>query len=66
MAKRKAPSLGPIERTGVALPFLNRGIKMTICDPILVGRVAEVLRRLPSEPSTEVGPGPHRSEHICC
>ena len=53
MAKRKAPSLGPIERAGVALPFLNRGIKMTICDPILVGRVAEALRRLPSEPRTK-------------
>jgi hypothetical protein len=53
MAKRKAPSLGPIERGGVALPFLNRDIKMTICDPILVGRVAEVLRQLPSEPRTK-------------
>jgi hypothetical protein len=53
MAKRKAPSLGRVDRGGVALPFVNRDIKMTICDPILVGRVADALRQLPSEPHTE-------------
>jgi hypothetical protein len=52
MAK-KAPPLGPIHRSGVALPFLNAGIKMTVCDPTLVGRVADALRRLPSRPHAE-------------
>src|SRR5687767_7926899 len=52
MAK-KAPSLGPIRRSGVALPFLNRGIKMNLGDPTLVGRVAEALRRLPRQPHAD-------------
>jgi hypothetical protein len=53
MARRKVP-LGPIRRGGVALPFLNRGIRMTICDPALVGQVAEALRRLPRQPRCEM------------
>jgi hypothetical protein len=53
MAKRKV-SLGPIQRSGVALPFLNSGVKMTICDPALVGRVAEALRRLSRRPDCEI------------
>jgi hypothetical protein len=50
---RKVPPLGPIHRSGVALPFLNCGIRMTIPDPALVGRVTETLRRLPSQPHGE-------------
>jgi len=52
-SKRKAPSLGPIRRGGVALPFVDRDIKMTIRGLTLVGRVAQALRRLPSAPHAE-------------
>ena len=55
MAKRKPPPLGPIERGGVALPYLNRGIRMTIHDPKLVAAVAAALRKLPSCPAQRPG-----------
>jgi hypothetical protein len=55
MARRNAPPLGPIHRAGVALPFGAGGkeIKMTFCEPALVGRVFDALRRLPSDPCFE-------------
>jgi hypothetical protein len=54
MAKRKVP-LGPIRRGGVALPFGAGGkeIKMTFCEPTVVGRVFEALRQLPTDPHFE-------------
>jgi len=55
MAKRKVP-LGPIRRGGVALPFGAGGkeVKMTFCEPTVVGRVFEALRQLPSDPRSEM------------
>lgn len=52
-AKRKAPPLGQIHRGGVSLPFLNRGFRMTIHDPELVGPVTAALRKLPTGPASE-------------
>jgi len=56
MTKRKAPPLGPIERGGVALPFLNLGFRMTIHDREIVAPVAAALRQLPR--------GPHSESHL--
>jgi hypothetical protein len=52
---RKPPTLKPIQRGGVALPFLTlpfqtSDFNMTFCEPTVVGRVFEVLQQLPMEP----------------
>jgi hypothetical protein len=49
---RKSPSLEPIQRGGVSLPFGAGGnpIDMAFCELDLVGRVVDALRQLPMEP----------------
>jgi hypothetical protein len=57
MARRKPPSLGPIYRGGVSLPFLDRDIKLTIPDDRdRVSLVVEAIRRLPKLPRFPLAP----------